>query len=279
VFITLVHELAEQVPLGKLYRIDGTDISVDHQDDDAQWNYDHAEDDFYYGYGCCLVTAADNIPVAATFTPAKKVDQETAMRVTGDALAVEKPIWMLGDAEFDMLDWHDRLLEQGVVPVVPYNQRNADEPLDIGYRVEDTIAVSKERLGEAYRKRSRIETAIGVCKDLGLGTPRVRGRVRVQSHVFLVLCLRLAVAFTNHERDNNIASPTITLCEPFCATALAVIRRYGQRVLEALRRKTFMPLDSRLLITDSLPDEHVYQLIPIHLCRLRRQIQRTKCYE
>ncbi|EMA55815.1 ISH11-type transposase ISHwa14 [Halococcus thailandensis JCM 13552] len=98
------------------------------------------------------------------------------MRVTSDALAVKKPIWTLGDAEFDMLDWHDRLLEQGVVPVVPYNQRNATDPLDIEYRVEDTIAVTEERLDEAYRKRSRIETAIGVCKDLGLGTPRVRGR-------------------------------------------------------------------------------------------------------
>ena len=34
------------------------------------------------------------------------------MPVTTNALAVKKPIWMLGDAEFDMLDWHDRLLEQ-----------------------------------------------------------------------------------------------------------------------------------------------------------------------
>ena len=57
------------------------------------------------------------------------------------------------------------------MPVVPYNQRNATDPLAIEYRVEDTIAVSEERLDEAYRKRSRIETAIGVCKDLGLGTP------------------------------------------------------------------------------------------------------------
>jgi hypothetical protein len=101
-----------------------------------------------------------------------------------------------------MLDWHDPLLKQAVVPVVPYNQRNVTDPLDIEYRVEDTIAVSEGQLDEAYRKRSRIETAIGVCKDLGLGTPRVRGRVRVQPHVFLVLCLRLAVALANHERDN-----------------------------------------------------------------------------
>lgn len=55
VFIELVQELAEQVPLGKLFRIDGTDISVDHRDDDAQWNYDYAADDFYYGYSYCVV--------------------------------------------------------------------------------------------------------------------------------------------------------------------------------------------------------------------------------
>jgi hypothetical protein len=72
VFLELVHELAEQVPLGKLFRIDGTDIPVNQRDDEGQWNYDHTEDDFYYGYGCCLVTAANKIPVVAAFTPAKK---------------------------------------------------------------------------------------------------------------------------------------------------------------------------------------------------------------
>ena len=218
VFITLVHELAEQVPLGKLFRIDGTDIPVDHRDEDADWNYDHTEDDYYYGYGCCVVTAAHNIPVAAAFTPAKKVDEETAMRVTRDALAVDTPRWFLGDSEFDMLGWHDWLLEQSVVPISPYNPRNTDDPPDIEYRVEerikehtDTVRLWQRQLDETYAERSRVETAIGVCKDLGLGTPRVRGRVRVKSHVFIALCLRLAVALANHHRGNDVASPTITL--------------------------------------------------------------------
>ena len=218
VFIELVHELAEQVPLGKLFRIDGTDIRVDHRDEDAEWNYDHAEDDYYYGYGCCVVTAANNIPVAAAFTPAKKVDQETAMRVTRDALAVESPRWMIGDSEFDMLEWHDHLLTQAVVPIAPYNPRNTNEPLDIDYRVEErikehscTVRLWQKQLEETYSYRSQVETAIGVCKDLGLGTPRVRGRVRVKAHVFLSLCLRLAVALANHHRGNDVASPSITL--------------------------------------------------------------------
>ena len=181
-------------------------------------NYDHAEDDFYYGYGCCVVTAADNIPVAAAFTPAKKVDQETAMRVTHDALAVESPRWMIGDSEFDMLEWHDHLLAQAVVPIAPYNPRNTADPLDIDYRVEDrikehsdTVRLRQKQLDKTYSNRSQVETAIGVCKDLGLGTPRVRGRVRVKAHVFIALCLRLTVALANYHRGNDVASPNITL--------------------------------------------------------------------
>ncbi|EMA26973.1 ISH11-type transposase ISHwa14 [Haloarcula marismortui ATCC 33799] len=59
------------------------------------------------------MTTANNIPIAAAFTPAKKVDEETAMRVTRDALAVESSRWMIGDSEFNMLEWHDHLLAGG----------------------------------------------------------------------------------------------------------------------------------------------------------------------
>lgn len=119
VFIELVHELAEQILLGELFCIGGTDIQLGHRDDDAQWNYDHAEDDFYYGYGCCVITAANNIPVVASFIPAKKVDEETAMRITRDALVVKTPHWFLGNSELDMLEWYDWLLEYSVVPIAP----------------------------------------------------------------------------------------------------------------------------------------------------------------
>lgn len=42
--------------------------------------------------------------------------EETAMRVTCDALAVKKPTWMVGDSAYDTLYWHDHLLAAGVVP-------------------------------------------------------------------------------------------------------------------------------------------------------------------
>jgi hypothetical protein len=104
------------------------------------------------------------------------------------------------------------------MPVAPYNPRNTDDPPNIEYRIEErikeyssTVPLLRNQLNETYSRRSQVETAIGVCKDLGLGTPRVRGRVRAKAYVFLALCLRLAVALTNQHRENNVASPTITL--------------------------------------------------------------------
>lgn len=65
------------------------------------------------------------------------------------------------------------------------------------------------------------ETAVASEEDVvrPLGSPRVRGRVRVNAHVFLVLCLGLAVALANHYRGSDVASPTNTLCEEYCTTA------------------------------------------------------------
>ena len=77
------------------------------------------------------------IPIAAEFTKSKQAPEETAMRVTRDALAVAKPLWMVGDSAYDTLDWHDHLLAAGVVPVAPYNARNADDPKDIEYRIQE----------------------------------------------------------------------------------------------------------------------------------------------
>jgi len=82
------------------------------------------------------------------------------MRVTCDALAVEKPIWMLGDSAYDTLGWHDHLLAAGVVPVAPYNARNTDDPKDIEYRVEaridehsEDVQLKQSTLDETYNRR------------------------------------------------------------------------------------------------------------------------------
>jgi len=140
------------------------------------------------------------------------------MRVTRDALAVAKPIWMVGDSAYDTPDWHDHLLAAGVVPVAPYNARNTDEPKDIEYRVEDRIEehgedvqLKQSTLDETYNRRTGVERTNESVKDCGLGRAFARGRVHARAQVFLALCLRLVVAITNYERGDNPGSTIITV--------------------------------------------------------------------
>ncbi|GAA0512485.1 Transposase DDE domain-containing protein [Halorubrum aquaticum] len=92
-------------------------------DQDASKCYDPTDDEYYYGYGCTIVSTGQKVPIAAEFTESKQAPEKTAMRVTRDALAVKQPMWMVGDSAYDTLDWHDHLLAAGVVPVAPYNAR------------------------------------------------------------------------------------------------------------------------------------------------------------
>ena len=151
-------------------------------------------------------------------TDAKRAKQGTAMRVTGGALAVKQPIWMMGDGAYDLFDWHDHLLEAGGVPIAPYNPRNTDDPLDIKYRVEDRIEeysddvqLKQSILKETYDRRSQTERTIGACNDCGLGTLRARGRVHARTQCYLALRLRLVVVITNYDRGDNPRSTVVTV--------------------------------------------------------------------
>jgi hypothetical protein len=58
----------------------------------AYCKYDTKAEEYYYGFGCTIVSTGSKIPNAAEFTQAKQPSQETAVRVTRDALAVDTPI-------------------------------------------------------------------------------------------------------------------------------------------------------------------------------------------
>ena len=163
-------------------------------DQDASECYDPTEDEYYHGYGCAIVSTWRNIPIAAEFTESKQASEETAMRVTRDALAVAKPIWMVGDSAYDTLDWHDHLLAAGGVPVAPYNARNTDDPKDIEYRVEDRLEEHSEdvqlkqlTLDKTYNRRTGVERTNESVKDCGLGRTHARGRVHARAQVILAL--------------------------------------------------------------------------------------------
>ena len=93
------------------------------------------------------MTTGPKLPVAAAFIEQKQVNQETARRVTQDALAVGDPNWMLGDSAFDMLNWHDALFDEVVVPIAPYNEQKIDDPYDIEYRIEQRIKEHSDNVG------------------------------------------------------------------------------------------------------------------------------------
>jgi len=155
-------------------------------DQDASKGYDPTAEEYYHGYGCCtIVSTGQKIPIAAEFTESKQAPEETAMRVTCDALAVEKPIWMLGDSAYDTLGWRPPAGRR-VVPVAPYNARNTDDPKDIEYRVEaridehsEDVQLKQSTLDETYNRRSGVERtndAVRTAASRARSRPRPRPR-------------------------------------------------------------------------------------------------------
>ena len=218
VFDRFVDQAAARGLLDLIYCIDSTDVRAMPADQDASKCYDPADDEYYYGYGCTIVSTGQKIPIAADFTESKQAPEEMAMRVTRDALAVAKPVWMVGDSAYDTLHWHDHLLGAGVVPVAPYNARNTGDPKDIEYRVEDRIEqhgedvqLKQSTLDETYNRRTGVERTNESVKGCGLGRTHARGRVHSRAQVFLALCLRLVVAITNYEQEDNPGSTVITV--------------------------------------------------------------------
>jgi len=113
VFDRLVEQAACRGLLDLTFSIDSTDVRDDARRPRRVEGYDPTAEEYYHGYGCTIVSTGQKIPIAAEFTESKQAPEETAMRVTCDALAVEKPIWMLGDSAYDTLGWHDHLLAAG----------------------------------------------------------------------------------------------------------------------------------------------------------------------
>jgi len=144
VFGRLVEQAARRGLLDLTYCIDSTDVRAMPADQDAPKCYDPTAEEYYYGYGCTIVSTGQKIPIAAEFTESKQAPEETAMRVTRDALAVDKPIWMVGDSAYDARSTGRPPAGHRVVPVAPYNARNTDDPKDIEYRVEDRITEHSE---------------------------------------------------------------------------------------------------------------------------------------
>ncbi|GAB7011536.1 hypothetical protein JCM31271_34790 [Halorubrum trueperi] len=82
VFDHFVEQAAIRGLLDSTYSIDSIDVRTMPADQDASRCYDPTAGEYYYGYGCTIVSAGSKIPIAAEFTESKKEPEETAMRVT-----------------------------------------------------------------------------------------------------------------------------------------------------------------------------------------------------
>ena len=77
VFARLVEQAATRGLLNMTYRIDSTDMEALPWSDDASWNYDPTAEEYYYRFGCTVVTTGPKIPIAAEFTDARRAKRVT----------------------------------------------------------------------------------------------------------------------------------------------------------------------------------------------------------
>jgi len=159
-------------------------------DQDASKGYDPTAEEYYHGYGCTIVSTGQKIPIAAEFTESK-APEETAMRVTCDALAVEKPIWMLGDSAYDTLAGTTTRWPQGSCQSLRTTHETPTIRKDIEYRVEaridehsEDVQLKQSTLDETYNRRSGVERTNDAVKGTAAsGHVRARGRVHARAQV------------------------------------------------------------------------------------------------
>ena len=139
--------------LGTVQAVDSTSVTTPHLDDpDAVWSYDATKKEYYFGYGLLLVVDVDRqLPIAARFVQRKQASKKEWSMVIQDGMQVKKPTILLGDSGLDIVELQEDLMNEHVLPIISYNPRNTDNPLDIKYRVEDLV---RKRTDKVTLKRS-----------------------------------------------------------------------------------------------------------------------------
>lgn len=222
VFMELAQMIASLGILGAIHAVDSTSISTPYLDDpDAVWSYDATKKEYYFGYGLLLVVDVDTqLPIAAQFVQRKQASKKEWSMVIQDGMLVKKPTILLGDSGLDIVEMQEQLMDDHVLPIISYNPRNTDTPLDVKYRVEDLVrkrtdkvTLKRKELEKVYRKRSAVENTNNVLKQMGLEDLRVTGWNAVKTHVYIVLILRLAIAIARYCRDQDCNIRKISIGE------------------------------------------------------------------
>lgn len=172
---------------------DSTDLPTRFKKDkDAKWSYDATRKRYYFGYGTLLsVDPYTHLPTAAKLTTSKKINRGDCREVTNTVIKVINPSVIVGDGEFDIIELLEEWLEKNVLLIAPYNKRNSHEELPIRFRAE-LYGFDRKWMLEESKYRLEVEHAISTLKEhFGLTKINVKGWEKVETHLFLVLCLRL----------------------------------------------------------------------------------------
>jgi hypothetical protein len=222
VFKELAQMIAGLGIIGGIHAVDSTRISTPYLDDaDAVWSYDSTKKEFYYGYGLLLVVDVQTqLPIAVQFVQRKQASKEEWSAVIHDGMLVKKPRVLLGDSGLDIVEMQEELIDEHVLPIISYNPRNTDEPLDIKYRVEDLVqkrtdkvSLNRKELDRTFKKRSAVENTNNVLKQMGLEDLHVKGWNAVKTHVYIILILRLAIAIIRYCNDQHYNLRRISIGE------------------------------------------------------------------
>lgn len=202
-------QLLDSVGLyGNRFALDTTHLPCPHTDPDGVWMWESASEEWIYGYGLLVaVDCASDLPAGAVVTQ-RKQHPETATLACFERLVENTDVTVvLGDSAFDTLEFHDRCVDRQILPVCTYNPRNTADPLDVEFRIEETVTkhdvqLDRDALRDAFDGRIAVERFFSTFKeDERRLSFRVQGRRRVETHVGLVLIDRLVTALANRLDD------------------------------------------------------------------------------
>jgi|AntDeeMetagen285_2_1112576.scaffolds.fasta_scaffold08739_1 hypothetical protein len=208
VFDRIVQLLDSVGHYGNRFAFDSTHLPCARTDPDGVWMWESAAEEWVYGYGLLVaVDCASDLPAGAVVVQ-RKQHPETATLECFERLIENTDVTVaLGDSAFDTLEFHGRCVDRQILPVCTYNPRNTADPLDIVFRIQDTVEeydvhLDQDALDDAFDGRIAVERFFSTVKEDGRRLAfRVQGRQRVETHVGLVLIDRLLTALANRLDD------------------------------------------------------------------------------
>ena len=138
----------------------------------------------------------------------------------------------------------EKLMDDHVLPIISYNSRNIENPLDVKYRVEDLVrkrtdkvTFNKKELDKVYRKRCAVVSTNNVLKQMGLGNAYCTFAEVRETEENLTRAIRAykeaLKIYTVKKYPVNYAMTQNNLCEAYCS--LAVVREKKENLTRAIR--------------------------------------------